>query len=610
MAASNREKPIRGYVAKEFNELRSDLLRYARTFFPDKIQDFSESSVGGLMLDLAAAVGDTSTFYLDHQFRELSWSDAVEIENIERLITNNGVKIIGATPSNVDVTIFIEVPAVDSAGVKTPDTSTLPVVRAGSLFEASNTVPFTTIQDLDFSETDQFGNLVAKIIVSETDDTGVPLTFILSREVKAVSGKIYTESFSINSSYVPFRTINLSNSNVSEILSVIDSDGNNYYEVESLTQDTVFIGTRNYSRDSEDVEQVLELIPAPRRFVHRVSLQTRGSALQFGGGDIGTTEDDIFPDPSKLSLPTFGRGTIPRFTLDPNSLLRTNTLGVSPSNTTLIVVYRAGGGIDHNVNAGSIRTIRELNIEFKNGPSQSLASSVRSTVDIRNSIGAVGGARAPSIDELRAAVPAARNSQGRIVTKSDLIARVYSLPSKFGRVFRASARSNPNNPLSTQLAVLSQDSSGRLIQAPDTLKKNIQRYVNEFRLISDAIDVVDARVINYGLVIGVIPNPDTNPLEVIKTVLSRIKTLLNIRNFQIDQAIQTAEIINSVITTPGVLSLTKLEFQSLRGLIDSRQYADTYYDFEDNNQRGLIVAPPGSIFELRYPDFDIVVTTG
>ena len=92
--------------------------------------------------------------------------------------------------------------------------------------------------------------------------------------------------------------------------------------------------------------------------------------------------------------------------------------------------------------------------------------------------------------------------------------------------------------------------------------------------------------------------------------MSRIKTLLNIRNFQIDQAIQTAEIINSVITTPGVLSLTKLEFQSLRGLIDSRQYADTYYDFEDNNQRGLIVAPPGSIFELRYPDFDIVVTTG
>ena len=397
---------------------------------------------------------------------------------------------------------------------------------------------------------------------------------------------------------------------MSEILSVVDSDGNSYYEVESLTQDTVFVGTRNYSRDSEDVEQVLELIPAPRRFVHKVSLQTRGSSLQFGGGDIGTTEDDIFPDPSKLSLPTYGRSTIPRFTLDPNSLLRTNTLGVSPSNTTLTVVYRAGGGIDHNVNAGSIRTIRELNIEFKNGPSQSLASSVRSTVDIRNSNGAVGGARAPSIDELRAAVPAARNSQGRIVTKSDLIARVYSLPSKFGRVFRASARSNPNNPLSTQLAVLSQDSSGRLIQAPDTLKKNIQRYVNEFRLISDAIDVVDARVVNYGLVIGIIPNPDTNPLEVIKTVLSRIKTLLDIRNFQIDQAIQTAEIINSVITTPGVLSLTKLEFQSLRGLIDSRQYADTYYDFEDNNQRGLIVAPPGSIFELRYPDFDIVVTTG
>ena len=609
MMASSREKPIRSYVAKEYNELRADLLRYSRTFFADKIQDFSEASVGGLMLDMAASVGDTMTYYLDHQFKELSWSEAIEVENIERLIRNAGVKIIGATPSSATLTFYVEVPSVNDRGVMVPDKTVLPIIKAGSLVESSNGIPFTTIDDLDFSETDQFGNLTATVIVSEVDDSGSPLTFIVKKDTRSVSGRLYTENFVLDSSYVPFRTISLSNPNVSEILSVVDSDQNQYYEVESLTQDTVFIGAKNYSSDAGLVEQIMELVPAPRRFVQNVNLQSRSSTLQFGGGDLGTTDDDIFPDPSKLSLPLYGRPTVPRFTLDPNSLLRSNTLGITPSNTTLTVTYRAGGGIDHNVGAGSIKTIRELLVEFKGGPTQPLAVSVRASIDVRNAAEASGGARAPTIDELRAVVPAARNAQNRIVTKSDLVARIYSIPSKFGRVFRASARPNPNNPLATQLVVLCRNSENLLTPAPDSLKRNIKRYINEYRLISDAIDVIDARIINYGITVGFVPAPDTNSLEVVKTVIQKIRSLLDIKNFQIDQVIQTSDIINAIITTPGVMSFTRLEFQNINTSVEDREYSNVYFDFQENNQKGMIVPMPGSIFELKYPEYDIVVIT-
>lgn len=610
MAANTKKSPIRSYLAKDYNDFRSELLQYAKTFFPDKIQDFSEASVGGLMLDMAAAVGDNMSYYLDHQFRELSWSEAVEVQNVERLLRNNGVKIIGATPATVTLTFFIEVPATNSAGRTVPDRTSLPVILENTVVDSSNGVSFSTIEDLDFADSDRFGNLFAKVQVGETSSSGIPLTFILSRNVVAVSGRIYTEQFTFPSSYQPFRTVQLTNANVSEVVRCSDTDGNSWYEVDSLTQDTVFLGVINKDDDNNLVRESLEVVPAPRRFITNVNLQSRKTTLQFGGGDPTFADDDVFPDPSKLSLPTYGRRTVPKFSLDPNSLLRSKTLGISPVSTTLTVTYRAGGGIDHNVGVNTIRSIRSIRIEFRNSPAASIASSVRASLDVLNSSPATGGAPAPTIDQLRPLIPAARNAQQRVVTKADLIARVYSLPSKFGSVFRAGVRSNPNNPLASQLFVMSRNESGKLIQSPDTLKRNIQKYLNEYRLISDAIDVVDARVINYSVNVSIIPTPDANVNNVIRDVILVIQERLSIRNFQIDQSLQISDIVNAVINVPGVLSITRLDFQGLRGQVDGREYSDVYFDINANVIKGLIIGPPGSIFELRYPNFDIVVSTG
>jgi hypothetical protein len=609
MAAQRKTNPTRNYLSKDFSSFKSDLLKYAKTFFADKIQDFSEASVGGLLLDMAASVGDNMSFYMDHQFRETLWSDAVEIQNIERMIKNSGVKIIGSSPSTVSLSFYIEVPAIEENGKRIADRSSLPVIQEGTVLSSKDGIPFATAEDLDFSETDRFGNLYATTIVGDVDDNGQPATFILSRDVTAISGKVYVESFSFGPEYVPYRTVTLSTPDVSEIISSVDSSGDTWYEVESLTQDTAYVGIVNIGDDRDLVKRNLKIVPAPKRYMTSTDLQSRSVKLMFGSGDPTLLDDDVFPDPSKVVVPLYGKNTISRFSIDPNSLMKSRTMGVAPASTVITVTYRAGGGIKHNVASNSIRAIKTLRIDFKNAASASVASKVRASLDVTNKSPAVGGAQAPTVDELRSLIPAAKNMQSRIVTKTDLLSRIYSLPSKFGSVYRAGVRQNPNNPLATQLFVLSRDNSGRLINSPDSLKRNLSTYINEYRLISDAIDIVDAAVINYSISTSIIPAPETNPADVIKSVILALQSILETKKFQIDQPIVIADIMSTIINVPGVLSLIRLEFFNLSGTHDGREYSNVFYDMQANTIKGLIIGAPGSMFELKYPNFDIVVST-
>ena len=599
---------VRSYVAKDFDAMRSDLLNYARTYFGDKIQDFSEASVGGLLLDLAASVTDNMSFYLDHQFKELSWSTAIENSNISRMLREAGVKINGSTPATATVSIFIEVPSTLVSGEYVPDESALPLIRQNSQLVSRSGVTFSIADDVNFAEKNRFGELKAQYVIGNVDTSGNPTTFVLKKDVVCVSGQIITESVRISSNPNPFLTISLANLDVSEILNVEDSAGNEYYEVQSLSQDTVFKTFPNMSSDLEEVSRSISVIPAPRRFVKTLDPLTRITTLQFGSGNAATLEDDAILDPETLSLPLYGKTVLSRFSLDPNSLLNTKTLGILPRDTTLSITYRAGGGQSHNVSALSIRGIQSMIVDFPDDCSASIASSVRASIDVRNDAKAAGGDNAPTIEDLRAQIPVARTQQDRIVTKEDLVSRVYTLPSKFGRVFRVAVRPNPDNPLSSQMFICSRDSSGYLTVSTDTLKKNLKVYLNEFRLISDAIDILDARIINFRIKFSVFVNPNSNKSATLQSVISRISNLMNIRNFQIDQPILISDIQNVIINTPGVLTLVDLKIENLNGTIQDREYSNISHNVKQSTRRGVIYGPPGSIFEMKYPQNDIVGT--
>jgi len=596
----------RTYLARDFDSFRADLLRYSRTYFGDKIQDFSEASVGGLFLDMAATVADSMSFYMDHQFRELGWSTAIEIDNVSRMLQEAGVKASGASPSSVTVTIFLEVPSKLVNGNYVPDPDALPRILQSTILASSSGISFATTEDIDFAEIDRLGNLRAAYVVGDVNSSNNPISFILKKDVVCTSGNVVTETFTIGNSPSPFFTLTLNNTDVSTIMSVIDAEGNEYYEVQALSQDTIFRTFPNLSSDSEEVSRSMDVIPAPRRFVTISTPSTRTTSLQFGGGTALTTEDDAIPDPETLAIPLYGKTTLSRFSLDPNSLLQTKTLGILPSSTTLSVTYRYGGGLSHNVASKTIRAVQLLRIQFPDASTSTVAANVRASMDVRNDFPARGGDNALTLEQLRSQIPSARSRQDRIVTKEDLVARVYTLPSKLGRVYRAGVRPNPNNPLSSQLYVCTKDANGHLTTATDTLKKNLRTYLNEFRLINDAIDILDGRVINFRVRFSIIVNPNANKPLVLQNVINSLVGIMTVNNFQIDQPILISDIQSAIINSASVLSLVDLKIENVAASAQGRTYSVNSMNVGQSTVRGAVYGPPGSIFELKYPNYDII----
>ena len=602
--SSYKKEINRNYIAKDFDSMRLDLQKFAKVFYPDNIQDFSESSIGGMFIDLAAYIGDTMSYYADHQFRELDENTAVESSNIERIAQNAGIKISGVAPSVAVIDFYIRVPAIDSSGEIIPQENALPIIKAGTSLSSTNGIKFSLTEDLNFNKRDLLGNYVArKIKISNATATE---SFVMVLSGVCVSGEEVLETFTINNNFVPFRTITMVNSDISTILSVTDSEGNEYYEVESLSQDTVFKPFEN--NETDDVQSNLEVIAAPYRFITSTDIKTRQTTLQFGSGRSDSIIDDGVPDPSELSLPLHGRRIMQRFSLDPSALLNTKTLGISPQSTVITVNYRFGGGASHNIDPGTVNSVDNLLIVFDSGLSGADSIDVRNSIEVSNDNKASGGADRLSIEEIRQLIPTARNLQNRIVTREDLLARLYLLPNEYGRIFRAGIVANPKNPLSSILYIISRDSSGKLTQSPDILKRNISKYLNEFRLISDAIDILDVGVYNFKVNISIMTTPNSNKLQVTKNVIDRIKQLFKIEKAQVGKPIIESDIINTIINTKGALSLISLSLSGVNGTVLGREYSLLGLDFDNIKNNGIYFPPPGGIFELRFPDEDILMT--
>lgn len=604
----------RKYLNKDHHGFKADLLEYARTHFPNNSRDFSETSLGGMLLEFAAYVGDVDSFYLDHQFHELDINTAVENKNIQAHLRNFGVDIVGASPAVVEMTFFVEVPAVSSPPV--PNTVGLPIIHAGTVVSADNGVQFELVEDIDFRDTDRNGDLEARISVGSTNASNVPTTFILSNDPAdgkgtCISGFRATESFSVGG-FSPFKKFALSKENITEIVSVRDDQGNDYYEVEYLAQDTVFQSLLNRNEDNDLVKDNMHVLPAPYRYIAQTSLDTRITTLTFGGGSAQSLDDDIVPDPSEFAVPLFGKRQFSRFTLNPNNLLKTTTLGIIAPNSTLNVTFRHGGGLNHNVGASAIRGTSTLLMSFPNDPSVTVSQFVHASVDAKNIKEASGGEDAPTVDDLKVRAPAVKAAQSRIVSKPDLLARVYTMPSNFGRVFRASVRPDGNNPLASNLYIISRNSSKQLIVSPDSLKDNLSTYLNQFRMSNDAIDILDAKVINLGIRFSLVIEPKANKNLVKQNVIKKLKDYFSIKNFEIDQPIFISDVRNIIFNNPGVLTISSLSFENFSGTktqgdgSNARVYSDVQFDVDSNTDRDIIFAPPGGIFEIRHPEFDLV----
>jgi len=594
----------RTYLNRDFGDFRLELLRYANTYFKDKIQDFSEASMGGMFLDMAAYIGDNMSFYLDHQFKELNPATAVEADNIEAMVRNAGIKIMGNSPASVTVDFYIEVGyEIDPiTNQKVPKRVDLPIIKDGAKLDSSAGVVFNLTEPIDFSEKNENGTYIAET-VPITNSAGTIASFVLKRSALCVSGQLRTQTAVIGNTHVPFRTITLEDPHVSSILRVYDSDGNDYYEVESLSQDTVFKKNRLSNGTNS-----IEVIASPYRYIARTAVQGRTTSIRFGSGDGSNIQDARVPDPSDMALPLYGKTTFSSFSLDPNRLLQSPSLGVSPTGTTMTIIYRYGGGANHNVANDTITTVSQVEFEFLPGVSYDSARDVKNSLSVSNPGTATGGALAPSLQDLKNFVTSSRTMQNRVVTTEDLLARIYTLPTEFGVVYRANVLPNPENALSSILYVISRDATGRLVPASDSLKKNLSTYLNEFRLIGDAMDVLDATVINFKINIECTFTPSVNKYELISLIIRKVSALFTADKLALGKSIVKSDIFNEVFNQPGVIAVPKIELVNLSGTIQNKPYSLSQKNLETSLINDEYIAEPYEIFELRYSKADISVT--
>jgi hypothetical protein len=609
--AKNIKKKIKkqrnlSYLQKDFTSFREELILYARQHYPDKIYDFSESSMAGLFVDLAAYVGDSLSYYMDYQFNELFLDTAIENQNVERLVRLSGIDLRGPSPSSVELKIEMTVPAVLLKGEYVPDSTYLPVVKSSSIFTADSGIEFELLDDVNFGKKDNFGNYIYVIEDSFINFDGTVDSFIISRKGVCSSAKSAIDTFTVDNNFVPFRTITLTNPDVTEVISVINSEGDDYHQVESLTQDTVYKRYENNRQDSDLVQSRLKILPAPRRFVASRSTETGQTTLRFGSGREEVFDEDIIPDPSLHAIQLYGdRKTFSTITIDPNNFLKTGTLGMSPRDTVLTINYRYGGSLADNVPAGEIANVKILRTTFGTNVPFNIAANIRDSVSVFNSGPSVGGEDEPTLNELKLAAVLGKNSQGRIVTREDLIARTYTMPANLGRVFRACVRDNPSNPLAAQLFIISRNAEKELILSPDTLKENLVTYLSSYRLISDAVDIIDASIINYEIDYLITVKSGYRNDQVIQQVNLELKELLKIENFQLDQPIIVSEVENIILNVLGVQSILSLKFINLTGVVEGNLYSTYKYSFQRNIDRGMIFPSRGGIFEIKYPNENI-----
>lgn len=600
-----KEKSIK-YLNKDFKGFKRDLINFSQAHHSGVFQDFNETSPGMALLELCAYVGDVLSFYQDMQFEELKHESARQIENVVSFAKSLGYKPAGKRAAHAEQTFFIEVPATTLNGAIVPDDLFAPNIKKGASVLGPNGTTFETLDDVNFS-LDSFNN--SRIVTGSRfdDSTGLPTHFAIQKSVEIVAGETKEEQVTI-SDFQQFRSIELSNQDVLEVISIFDSDGNEWVEVDYLAQDSVFDSFTNVGSDSSIVPYVLKFVSAPRRFITDRDPTTNKTSLIFGSGEGVDFDDELIPNIADLALPLAGRRTFTTFALDPQNFLKTRSLGLSPFNTTLTIRYRVGGGSQTNVPVGTIRSVNFADIEFSTtGLDPSKKGAVESSLETINLVKSDGGGAEETITEIKANSAAFFAAQARTVTREDFITRILTLPAKYGKPEKVFVKRNNTNQLALNVHILSRDVNGYLAQASQTLVDNIKTYLSPYRMLTDGVNLLQTNIINLKLNFGIVISAKMNKTEVLTKCLNVARDYFDIAKTQVAQPIVLSDLSAELQSVFGVISVYKLEFRSIVGAqADGTQYSGYNFNISSATANGIIYCPDDSIFEIKFPARDIV----
>lgn len=588
------------YTSRDYQSIRNDLITHVKRYYPNVYQDFNEASFGSIMIDTVAYVGDILSFYMDYNVNESFLESAIETNNIIKLARQMGYRYKGLPVSSGVVTLYIVVPAAAN-GVQ-PDLDYAPILKAGAVFTAgSSAATFTLNNDVDFSLPSN------EVVVATVDsDTGVPTGYAIKAYGEVISGQVRTKNIEVGA-YERFRKVLVADDNISEIISVFDSNGNQYYEVDYLTQDVIHIPITNKSADSNSVPKILKPKKVPRRFVfEQLSNQYY---LQFGYGSETNITNEVISEPNKVILNVNGKDYITDETFDPTNLIETEKMGVCPTDTTLTIKYRKNSTNINNVASKALTAVGDTSFSFANRGSLSSAkvSNVIGSLEFENEKPIIGSVSSPSTQEIKYRAYGAFSSQNRAVTAEDYKSAVYSMPPKFGAVKRCNIVQDEDSfKRNLNLYIISEDTDGNLTESTDTLKNNLKIWLSNYKMINDTIDILNAKIVNVGIEIDIIANEETNKYEVLQRGLDSIKFELLRSKYGIGEPIRVSDIFRTLKEVDGILDVVSVSVKRKSGSL----YSSFSYDVKSNTSPDgrLILGKEDIIFEVKYPDSDIVGT--
>lgn len=609
------------YLARDFVALKQNLIDFAKNYFPNTYQDFNEASPGMMFLEMAAYVGDVLSYYTDVTLQESMILQASEKTNILNIAQSMGYKPKNRIASNVKLDVFQIVPDLNGS----PDFSYAFAIESGMILGVnySSPVEFRTTEYLDFKFSSSFDP--TEITPYEVNDTTNEVEFwLLKKSVNAVSGVIKKIDFTFESPK-PYDKVRIQDPDMIEILHGIDSDGNQWYNVPYLAQDTIFEPVPNIPRNDtsyhkyrDETPYLLKLRKISRRFIVRQSTLDVFE-IQFGSGVTGLDDELIIPNPDLIGDSLIGTDSATSADIDPSNFLYTKTYGLAPSNTDISIYYTVGNGVQDNVPSDTITRVLSRNLLIDESALDSvLYGQVISSLAVTNPNPANGGKTGEDVNEIRQNALASFASQNRAVTKEDYIIRAYSLPPKYGSIAKAYITKDTQittesifnsdriqNNLGLNFYVLGYDADGKLTMVNDATKENLKTYLNHHRILTDAINIRDAYIVNIGIEFDVIIFPDQNGNQVILRCINKLKNYFDTKSWQINQPIIISNVYTELDKVDGVQTVVNVKITNLYDTANG--YSGNAYNIKDATKDGIIFPSlDPSIFEIKFPDNDII----
>jgi len=603
------------YLNKDFSTLRASLIDYAKTYFPTTYNDFSPSSPGMMFMEMAAYVGDVMSLYLDNQIQETYLQYARQTDNLFELAYMFGYKpnVTGVAITTVDY--YQQIPSKLSASAYIPDFDYALLIAGNSVVSTTNSTPtrFLVEDSIDFSVSSSQDP--TEVTIFQTAGSN-PVSYLLKKSRQAISATINTVTYSFTNP-VQFDTRILSAENIVGILDIVDSDSNNWYEVDYLAQDTIYTGIKNTnpndpnrSSGNIDTPYILQLEQIQRRFATRFT-DSGSLQIQFGAGTATDTDESIVPNTNNVGLGLPFEQSKLTTAYSPTNFIFTKTYGIAPSNTTLTVRYLTGGGVQANVPSNTL-TLLNGNINFLNSNLNSnTANTYRASLAVNNPAAALGGQDGDSIEELRQNTLANYQSQLRNVTQDDYLVRALSMPAKYGVVSKAYIEQTKvanlgigETPTTLDLYVLTYNVNQHLVDASTALKQNLSTYLSQYRMIGDSVRIKDAFVINIGVNFEIVVAPNYNSNEVILAALAAVKDYFLISKWQINQPILLKDLYLLIDNVDGVQTVQNVEINNLTA--EALGYSNYAYDVKGATINNVVYPSiDPMIFEVKYPDVDI-----